>query len=70
MVRYEQRVEHVTLSEKQGHRFSRRGVFKAVRKVAVYLTRRLRGDKLKQIAAQFQIGKWCSVSRVIEKMML
>lgn len=47
---------------------SRRGVFNEPRNVAIYLMRRVQGDSLNQIAAQFQIGKYSSVSSVIERM--
>jgi chromosomal replication initiation ATPase DnaA len=36
--------------------------------VAIYLMRRVRGRSLDQIATHFQIGKYISVSSVIEKM--
>jgi REP element-mobilizing transposase RayT len=44
---------------------SRRGVFNEPRNMAIYLTRRLRGDSLTEIAEQFQIRKYSSVSSVI-----
>ena len=47
---------------------SRRGVFNEPRNVAIYLMRRVRGDSLNQIATQFQIGTYSSVSSVIERM--
>jgi len=47
---------------------SRRGIFNEPRNVAVYLTRRLRGDSLKQIGEQFQMNKYSSVSSVVERM--
>ena len=47
---------------------SKRGVFNEPRNVAIYLTRRLRGDSLKQIGEQFQVRKYSSVSSVIERM--
>jgi putative transposase len=47
---------------------SRRGVFNEPRNVAIYLMRRVRGDSLNQIATQFQIGKYSSVSSAIERM--
>ena len=46
---------------------SRRGVFNEPRNVAIYLTRRLRGDSLNQIGDQFQVNKYSSVSSVIER---
>jgi len=47
---------------------SKRGVFNEPRNVSIYLNRRLRGDSLKQIAEQFQVKKYSSVSSVIERM--
>jgi REP element-mobilizing transposase RayT len=47
---------------------SKRGVFNEPRNVAIYLTRRLRGDSLKQIGEQFQVRKYSSVSSVIGRM--
>ena len=47
---------------------SKRGVFHEPRNVAIYLTRRLRGDSLKQIGTQFQVRKYSSVSSVVERM--
>ena len=46
---------------------SKRGVFNEPRNVAIYLNRRLRGDSLKQIAEQFHVKKYSSVSSVIER---
>ena len=46
---------------------SKRGFFNEPRNVAIYLTRRLRGDSLKKIAEQYQINKYSSVSSVIER---
>jgi len=47
---------------------SRRGVFNEPRNVAIFLTRRLRNDSLKQIGEQFKMHKYSSVSSVIERM--
>jgi len=47
---------------------SRRGVLNEPRNVAIFLLRRLRGDKLNDIGRQFGISKYSSVSSVIEKM--
>jgi chromosomal replication initiation ATPase DnaA len=47
---------------------SRRGFFHEPRNVAIYLTRRLRGDSLKQIGEQYRMNKYSSVSSVIERM--
>ena len=49
---------------------SKRGVFNEPRNVAIYLTRRLRGDSLQQIGEQFGIRKYSSVSSVIERLKL
>jgi putative transposase len=46
---------------------SRRGVFNEPRNMAIYLTRQLRGDTLKQIGSNFQISKYSSVSSAIER---
>ncbi len=47
---------------------SRRGVLNEPRNVAVFLVRRLRGEKLEEIGRQFGIAKYSSVSSAIEKM--
>ena len=47
---------------------SRRGILNEPRNVAVFLVRRLRGEKLEEIGRQFGIAKYSSVSSVIEKM--
>jgi REP element-mobilizing transposase RayT len=47
---------------------SKRGVFNEPRNVAIYLTRRLRSDSLKQVGEQFRIKKYSSVSSVTERM--
>jgi REP element-mobilizing transposase RayT len=47
---------------------SRRGIFNEPRNIAIYLTRRFRGDSLKQIGQHFQIEKYSSVSSIIERM--
>ena len=46
---------------------SRRGVFNEPRNVAIYLTRRLRGDSLSEIGDQYQMNTYSSVSSVIER---
>jgi hypothetical protein len=46
---------------------SRRGVFNEPRNMAIYLTRQLRGDTLKQIGLDFKIIKYSSVSSAIER---
>ena len=47
---------------------SKRGRVNEPRNVAIYLTRRLRGDSLKEIGEQFQMDKYSSVSSAIERM--
>lgn len=47
---------------------SRRGVLNEPRNVAVFLVRRLRGEKLEEIGRQFGFDKYSSVSSAIEKM--
>ena len=46
---------------------SRRGILNEPRNVAIFLIRRLRGEKLEEIGSQFGISKYSSVSSVIEK---
>jgi len=47
---------------------SRRGFFNEARNVAIYLARRLRRDRLKEIAESFQMNTYSSVSTVIERL--
>ena len=47
---------------------SRRGQFNEPRNVAVFLTRKLRRDSLKDIGRQFHMEKYSSVSSIIERM--
>lgn len=47
---------------------SRRGVLNEPRNVAIFLVRRLRGEKLEEIGRRFGISKYSSVSSAIEKM--
>jgi hypothetical protein len=47
---------------------SRRGYFNEPRNVAVYLTRHLRNDTLKEVGVQFNIRKSSSVSSIVERM--
>ena len=47
---------------------SGRGVLNEPRNVAVFLVRRLRGEKPEEIGRQFGIAKYSSVSSAIEKM--
>ena len=53
--------------EKDTLLFSRRGVFNEPRNVALYLARRLRGERLEDIGRGFNISKYSSVSSAIEK---
>jgi len=47
--------------------FSRIGVFNEPRNVALYLIRRLRGERLEDIGRGFNISKYSSASSAIEK---
>ena len=47
---------------------SRRGQFNEPRNVAIYLTRLLRTDTLRQIGDHYLIAKYSSVSSIIERM--
>jgi len=47
---------------------SQRGFFNEPKNVSIYLMRQLRRDRLRQIGEQFQMGKYSSVSSVIERM--
>jgi len=46
---------------------STRGQFNEPRNVAIYLTRKLRRDSLKEIGCRFQMEKYSSVSSIIER---
>lgn len=46
---------------------TRRGYFNESRNVAVYLSRRLRNDTLKQVGEQFGIEKYSTVSSIVER---
>ena len=46
---------------------SKRGTFNEARNVAIYLTRRLRGDKLGEICKEFHMKRYSSASSVIER---
>jgi REP element-mobilizing transposase RayT len=46
---------------------SQRGVFNEPRNMAIYLTRRLRGDSLNQIGLDFHLNNYSSVSSAIER---
>jgi hypothetical protein len=48
--------------------YSRRGYGKEARNVARYLVRRLRGDRLKEIGEMFGIGRYSTVSSVVQRM--
>jgi putative transposase len=47
---------------------SRRGQFNEPRNVAIFLTRKLRRDSLKEIGRQFHMEKYSSISSIIERM--
>jgi REP element-mobilizing transposase RayT len=47
---------------------SRRGSFNEARNVAIYLTRRLRRDRLKEIGESFKVNTYSSVSSVVERL--
>ena len=53
--------------EEQELERSRRGVFNEAKNMATYLTRQLRGDSLKRIGGYYQMGKYSSVSSVVER---
>jgi len=48
--------------------YSRRGHGNEARNVAIYLARRLRGDRLKEIGEAFKIGRYSTVSSIVERM--
>ena len=48
--------------------YSRRGHGNEARNVAIYLTRRLRGDRLREIGEAFKIGRHITVSSIVERM--
>jgi len=47
---------------------TKRGFFNEGRNVAIYLTRKLRGDTLQEIGAGFRIDRYSTVSSVVERM--
>jgi hypothetical protein len=47
--------------------YSRRGQYNEARNVAIYLARRLRGDRLKEIGEAFKIGGYSTVSSVVQR---
>jgi hypothetical protein len=47
--------------------YSRRGHENEARNVAIYLARRLRGDRLKEIGEAFKIGRYSTVSSIVER---
>jgi chromosomal replication initiation ATPase DnaA len=59
---------HYRIKDENQLLVSKRGAINEPRNVAIYLQRRLRGDSLKQIAEQFQMNKYSSVSSVIVRM--
>ncbi|MGB9698091.1 MAG: transposase [Thermodesulfobacteriota bacterium] len=48
--------------------YSRRGHINEARNVAIYLARRLRGDRLREIGEVFKIRRYSSVSSIVERM--
>jgi putative transposase len=48
--------------------YSRRGKEKEARNMAIYLSRMLRGDRLKAIGTAFKIGRYSTVSSIVERM--
>jgi hypothetical protein len=48
--------------------YSRRGHENEARNVAIYLARRLRGDRLREIGEAFKIGLYSTVSSIVERM--
>ncbi len=46
---------------------SKRGYFNEPRNVAIYLTRHIRCDSLKEIGKAFEIGKYSTVSSIVER---
>ena len=48
--------------------YSRRGHGNEARNVAIYLTRRLRGDRLREIGETFKIDRYSTVSTIVERM--
>jgi len=67
-----ERIQKVTMKfygvEREDLLFTLRGVSNEPRNVAIYLTRQLRGDSLKEIGLSFRMTKYSSVSSVIERM--
>jgi REP element-mobilizing transposase RayT len=59
--------DHYGINEKE-LLISKRGLSNEPRNMAIYLTRRLRGDSLKTIGEQFQVEKYSSVSSVIGRL--
>jgi hypothetical protein len=47
---------------------TKRGFFNEARNVAIYLTRKLRGDTLQEIGVGFGIDRYSTVSSVVERM--
>jgi len=47
--------------------YSRRGHYNEARNVAIYLARRLRGDRLKEIGEAFKIGGYSTVSSAVQR---
>jgi len=47
---------------------TKRGFFNEARNMAIYLTRKLRGDALKEIGVGFGIDRYSTVNSVVERM--
>ncbi len=47
--------------------YSRRGQYNEARNVVIYLARRLRGDRLKEIGAVFGISGYSTVSSAVQR---
>ena len=48
--------------------YSRRGHENEASNVVIYLARRLRGDRLREIGEAFKIGRYSTVSSIVERM--
>ncbi len=63
---HQRRYVHFTMSSRMIWRKPKRGMFNEPRNAAVYLVRKIRRDCLKEIGELFEIGKYSSVSSMIE----
>jgi hypothetical protein len=59
-------IDYYAVKEKDLYK-SRRGSYNEPRNIVIYLIRVLRRDSLKEIGMQFNIGKYSSVSSIIER---